>query len=216
MKRPVPVLLSIAAALGVIACMVTANVGTELSAMPAESGSDGPPPANDGATPDVAIVDGATSDADGTAQPPPVDAGCDVSFAQEATFVNAQALPGVPPSYVGGTIVAGTYVLTAMNAYNVHTAGTVQIRETLRVRGPGLMGAFDRLTEAQNASGPFSASALHGESSTWRTPGASFFFETPQCPAQGLERHGEFTTQGDTLRVIDLDNLVERIYQRRH
>lgn len=210
-KRPVLGMLSVTTAAFVIGCMVTANVGADMSATLVESGSN--EAAND-ADSDGATVDGAMSDADGT--PPPVDAGCDVNFPQEATFVNAQTHPGIPPNYVGGAIVAGTYALTAMNAYTVATAGTVQIRETLRVRGPGLTGAFDRLTEAQNPSGPFSASALHGESSSWRTPSGSFLFETPQCPAQGLERGRQFTAQGDTLSVLDLDSLVERIYQRLH
>ncbi len=212
MKRVLLILLlSIGVIEGVIACTVSANVG-DLSATSAESGSDAP--ANDGGADAFPPSDAEAEDAADGSDAPLLEAGCGVTLAQEASFVDVQVQMTGPPNFVGGTIVPGIYVLTAMNVYFAGTTGTVRVRETMRVRGTSPAGAFDRLTEAQNPSGSFMGYPLHGETSTWRAPNGPIFFQTPECPTKSFEGTGNFTAQGTTLSVFDGQRSVERVYRR--
>jgi hypothetical protein len=212
-KRTLRALLAIAAIEGVIACTVSANVG-DLSATPAESGSDAP--ATDSPAADGAPNDGATSDAEASI---PIDAGCGVDFAHEGTSVDVQVQMASPPQFTGGTIVPGIYVLTAQNVYYAGTTGTVRIRETMRLRGSATAGAIERLTEAEKPSGSFKAYPLHGETITWFAPSAPngpSFFLTPECPKKSFQGTGEFSAVGDTLTLFDAKDAVERVYHRVH
>jgi hypothetical protein len=199
---------AILAGLAGAACTVAANVGDLGAAAPAETAAEGSAsePA-DGA----AITDATTG---GDALAPPADAGCGVDFAQEGTFVSVRSVIGAPPGYVGGTITAGTYVLTSLSYYAGGVDGTLETRETLVVRGLPPVGAFERLTESRKPTGSLKALPIHGESSTWRTPNAQFLFETPECPTEAFEITGQFTAQGTNLTLYDAENAVERVYRR--
>jgi hypothetical protein len=201
------VMLSIAAIEGAIACTVSSNVG-DLSAAVNESGSEA---ASDAASSDGALEDSPASNADADL---PLDAGCGVGFAQQGTFVDVQVRTGVQPSFAGGTIVPGMYVLTALDIFYSGNTGTMQIRETMRVRGTNPAGTFDLLTEARNPSGSFTGYPLHGETITWNAPNASIFFQTPECPAAMPEGTGNFSAQGESLTVFDAQEGIVRTYRR--
>jgi hypothetical protein len=189
-----------------LACTVRANVGA-LDAVAADGGTEAsiPHDARVDPTPDASTNDAST---------PPLDAGCGVTFPQEASFVDVAASAGVPPSYAGGTIVLGTYELVEMRFFAAGVTGTMQVRETIVVRGSPQQGAIDRLTEARNPTGTFAAYPLHGETSTWEAPNASFFFETPECPAKDFNRTGRYEATSQTLTIFDDQDVVERKYRR--
>ena len=206
-RRALLFFLLVTATAGAIACTTAANVG-DLSRGSAESGA----PGLDGEAPDASSSDAPPGDPDGA--PPPSDAGCGVTFAQEATFIDVQVQNGVPPDHSGGTVVPGTYVLTAMSVYFAGTTGTVRMRETMEVHGGSPSGTLYRLIEAQNASGSFANIALHGERSLYESTNNPAFFVTAECPAKGFQRTGEFTAQGTTLVVYDAAKGIERTYRR--
>lgn len=203
------ILLLACSPLAVIACTVSANVGgldvdsrdAAEASSPNDASSDAP--ADAPAEEDVA---------DATA----FDAGCGIAFPQEASFVDVAVTTAVPPSYGGGTIAPGTYALVAMRAFMAGTTGTMQVRETMVLRGSAEAGARERLTEARNATGSFKAYPLHGETSTWQAPSGPSFFETPECPTKSFQTTGRYEASGDTLAIFDDVNVIERTYRRTH
>lgn len=204
-----PVLLLPLAATWTLACVVTADVG-DLGATPSDAG----PGSSDGATP-IGSDAGPPPDAATDATTPPVDAGCGVAFAQEASFVDVQVVQGPTPFFNGGTIVPGTYALTSFRDYYPNRQGTLQVRETMVVRGSSTVGVLERLTEARSASGSFEAYPLHGETTTYdasgNTPG---ILTTPECPTKGFQGTGTFQSGVDTLSLWDDSAQIERVYRR--
>ena len=192
-----------------LACSVNANVGAlEALADASGAGFDAGPGADaQGGTTD------ASPEADATSTPP-IDAGCNVTFPQEASFVDVAVTMGVPPSYEGGAITLGTYRLVAMRVFVAGTTGTMQVRETIVVRGGAKAGAIDRLTEARSATGSFTGYPLHGETSTWEAPSGPFFLQTPECPTKAFQRTGRYQATGGTLALFDDADGIERTYER--
>lgn len=151
---------------------------------------------------------------DGEEPAPAADAGCGVTLVQQAKFVDAEVVPGPTPDLKGGAFVPGTYTLVAMRIYGAGESGTMQVRETMRVRGSSTNGAFDRLTEARNATGSFEAYPLHGETITWDVSAGPSYFETTECPKKFGDRSGRFEASNDTLTLFDNIDWIERVYQR--
>ncbi len=191
---------------GLIACTVTSNVG-DLPRSAAESGI----PEGGGELPESSTLD-APLDPDGP--PSPVDAGCGVTFAQEATSIDIQVRSGVGPQPMGGAVVAGTYVLTAMEVYFAGTTGTARVRETMEVRGGSPSGTLYRLIEITAASGSFKDAPLHGETSLYEADVTTSIFVTPQCPQKTFQSTGDYSVSGDTLRIYDGPKGIERTYRR--
>lgn len=200
-------LLLVLPAAGALACTTTANVG-DLSKSDPEAGA----PGRDGEAPDASSSDAPSSDGDGGL--PSVDRGCGVTFAQEATFIDIQVNNGSPPPHLGGTVVPGTYVLTAISVYYAGATGTARVRETMVVRGSAQVGTLDVLTETKDATGSFKNATLHGESTQFDAPGGSAFFMTPQCPKKSFETTGAHSAQADTLLIFDDQAGFERTYRR--
>ena len=192
---------------GLIACTVTSNVG-DLPRTGAESGI--PEGGSDDAL-EGSVLD-APLDGDG---PPvtPVDAGCGVTFAQEATAIDIQVRVGVEPDQSGGDVLAGTYVLTAMDAYHGDT-GSARVRETMEVRGASPSGTLYRLIEITAASGTFVNVPLHGETSLYTAEITTAFQVTPQCPKKGFAGGGRYTASGDTLVIYESTPGIVRTYHR--
>ncbi len=203
-----------------MACTVTASVG-DLDA-PASVG-DLDAPAGDAGS-DVASVDGNQSDREDTGPstsdtgtpdaPATIDAGCGVIFAQEASFIDIGLVQGPTPNLMGGAVVTGLYELIAMRVYFGPHEGTMQVRETMRVRGSTTAGAFDRLTEARAATGTFVAYPIHGETITWNTGAGPAIFQSPECPVRSFESPHRFGVSGDTLTLFDDQDAIERVYRR--
>lgn len=195
------------------ACTVSANVG-DLDAVPDA--------ASDGATSD-APTDGSTEgardalgadaldDAVGT-----IDAGCGVDFPPQGGFIDVAPVQSNPPSYTGGAVVPGLYVLEAMRVYAASPLqGTMQVRERLRVRGSTTGGAFDVVTEARAPTGTFEAYPLHGETTQWTAGAGPVLFTTRECPAETFPDHlMNFQTDGLTLTITDPGLALERVYRR--
>lgn len=203
--------LAIAPGLVLFACTVRANVGAldpDAAQTPADASTSDVAPGD--AQPDDAST---TTDARDSGETG-VDAGCGVTFPQEASFVDAAVTVGVPPSYAGGTIALGTYALVGMRFFSSANSGTMQVRETIVVRGAPAAGAIDRLNEARNATGTFEAYPLHGETVTWEAPNASFFLEAPECPQKDFQRTGQYEATPQTLTIFSDRDVVERKYQR--
>jgi len=208
-------------AFGVVAaaCTVSANVG-ELEALPEGGANSGEAGVLGDATPSPDGSLASSSDAgapDGSPDPTPIDAGCGVAFAHATTsgFVDIQVINGPPPNANGGTIVLGTYVLITMRSYFAMHTGTMQVRETIRVRGSVTAGAVDTLTEARSATGTFATYPLHGETFTWQRGGATpAFFITPECPKKDFQKTGTFKSEADTLMIFDDETGFERVYRR--
>ncbi|MCW5832428.1 MAG: hypothetical protein KIS78_08320 [Labilithrix sp.] len=194
-----------------IACTVGANVG-ELGASASDAGEDGSA-ATDGEL--VTEADASTSIVDaGRDAEPPIDAGCGVSFGQRGDFVDVGVVMGPPPNLNGGPIAAGLYELTALRVYFGAETGTMQVRETMRVRGSTTAGAFDRLTEARNAVGSFEAYPLRGETHTFEVGAGPTIFVAPECPAPDLEHGTRFDVTGTTFTLFDDVTATERVYRR--
>ncbi len=212
MRRLVFVFL---AALFPIACIVRADVGDidgPDSGAPDDpedaSATDTTAPSKDaGNTSDVDANDAGNLD-------PIVDAGCGVTFAQQADFIDVQVVQGSTPSLKGGSFTPGIYALVAMRGYGSDKSGTMQVRETMRVRGSATNGAFDRLTEARNATGSFEAYPLHGETIVWDVLGGTSYFETMECPKSFGDKSARFEASEDTLTLFDNADWIERVYQR--
>jgi len=192
---------------GLYACTVTSNVG-DLARSDAESGV----PGADGDLPEGSLADTAQPDADGA--PSSIDAGCGVTFPQEATLVDVQVRDGVSPQPTGGQVVAGTYVLTAMEVYFAGTTGTARVRETMEVRGGSPGGTIYRLIEAEQASGSFKNIPRHGETSLYDADVTSTMFITPQCPQKRFQSGNEYSVKPDKLVIYESSNGIERTYQR--
>ena len=198
-----------------IACTVSANVGDLGGGGVLDAAGDAPP-GSDGGLTDALAADSAVNGEGGPdADPAPIDAGCGVTFGHRGGFVDVGIVMGPTPNLTGGTIVAGMYELTALRVYFTGAeSGTMQVRETMRVRGSTTAGAFDRLTEAQNATGSFHAYPLHGETHTFQTGAGPGIFVKPECPTEDFETSGRFDAKGDTLTLFDSFELVERVYRR--
>ncbi len=190
-----------------LGCVVTADVGG-LEA-PADAG-----PADGAPSPDPAEASPPPLDGGADALPL-VDHGCGVTFAQEGAFVDVQVVVGPSPFLRGGTLVPGTYALVSRRDFYPNRQGTMQLRETMVVRGSASAGAFDVLTEARNATGSFKAYALHGETITYDTGGGTpAMFTTEECPQKDFQRTGTFEAGGDTLVLWDDSEQIERTYHR--
>jgi hypothetical protein len=215
-------LIPLAIVLAFAACTVSANVG-ELD--PSASGDGGDASNNNN------IIDGAGGGDDDHASTPSdgntnadvtspitIDAGCGVTFAQaaSASFIDIQIINGAIPDPQGGTIVQGMYALTTMRVYFTgNQSGTMQIKETINIRGSSSDGTFDVLTEAQNPSGSFTAYPLHGETITFSVQGMTPEVLTAhECPTKDQNNQNRFEAQGNTLTLFDDMNQIERIYQR--
>jgi hypothetical protein len=199
--------LLIAFVVGALACTVGANVG-DLDALPSEDG--GSTNASEAGTNDAAgQADVSTADV-----PEAIDAGCGVDFAQQANFVDVGVVQGPTPDLFGGAIAPGIYELTAMRVYFGPSTGTMQVRETIRVRGSATAGAFDVLTEARAATGTFQSYALHGETITWQVGAGPVMFLASECPTVRPEQGGRFDVKGDTLTLFDDMEAIERVYRR--
>lgn len=199
----------------VAACTVSANVG-DLDAIPSEDGTDA-------ASPDAPVAPGApVTDAgpdSGRSSPPSFEAGCGVTFVQQGTFFDVEVVHGVSPFLSGGAIVPGTYALVAMRVYDPEATGTMQIAETLRVRGSSSAGTLELLTESRSASGTFRAHPLRGERSTFEAAHASdvgdpSIFLTPECPTRDFGQFHRFGTNGDELTFFSEEAMIERVYRR--
>ena len=197
----------------VVACTVSANVGDLGGGGVLDAAGDAPPDSDGGL--DALADSPVTSDGGADADPAPIDAGCGVTFGQRGGFVDVGIVMGPTPNLSGGTIVAGLYELTAMRVYFTGAeSGTMQVRETMRVRGSSTAGAFDRLTEAQSATGSFQAYPLHGETHTFQTGAGPGIFVKPECPTEDFETSGRFDAKGDTLTLFDDLEFIERVYRR--
>ena len=197
-----------------IACTVSANVG-DLGGGGIVDAAGDVPESSDAGPSDGHVDPAPEHDGGADADPTPIDAGCGVAFAQRGSFVDVGIIQGPPPLLNGGTIAAGLYALTAMRVYyDGSQSGTMQVRETLRVRGSTTAGTFDRLTEARNASGSFVAHPLHGETITFQTAAGPTIFVKPECPKPDFETGDRFDVQGDTLILFDESTWTERVYRR--
>lgn len=215
----VAITIACAPALISIACTVGANVGdlggTAADGATAEGGTSAD--AGDAATPGG---DDGSSSSDGSkldTNAPPIDAGCGVTFGHAATaaWIDVQIINGPTPNLSGGTIVQGTYALTAMRVYFGGQTGTMKIRETIRIRGSSSDGTFDVLTEAQNATGTFNGYPLHGETINFTVAGSTpGLFTTPECPKKDFQVNGRFDVKGDVLTWLDDERVIERVYTR--
>lgn len=196
-----------------MACTVSANVG-DLGGGGVLDASGDAPTSSDGGMTD-APEDPPPLDGGADGDPIAIDAGCGVSFAQRGAFVDVGIVQGPTPSLSGGAIASGLYELTAMRVYfDGSQSGTMQVRETMRVRGSPSAGAFDRLTEARNATGSFQAYPLHGATITFLAGAGPTIFVTPECPKKDFETGARFDAKGDTLTLFDDATWTERVYRK--
>jgi hypothetical protein len=199
--------------LPLLACTVSANVG-DLGGGGVLDAADDSSSANDGGT-EPRLDSSPANDAGADGDPVPLDAGCGVSFPQRGSFIDVGIVQGPTPSLSGGNIVPGLYELTAMRVYfDGSQSGTMRVRETMRVRGSAAAGAFDRLTEARDATGSFQAYPLHGETLTYEKAAGPGIWLTPECPTKDFQTSNRFDMKGDTLILFDDLEFVERVYRR--
>ncbi|MDB5214662.1 MAG: hypothetical protein JWO86_2589 [Myxococcaceae bacterium] len=115
------------------------------------------------------------------------------------TLVDRTGVNGDPPVSIGGTIVDGTFDLTAFSVF-VGVAGTagptgITARSTIRITGSKIeqiieIGGTGKTTTVSTTSGTFTAT------------GATFA-ETDLCPA-GAARQLQFTAMDPLLTLTDL------------
>jgi hypothetical protein len=205
MKRSWPVAIPFLLPLGFFACSVDANVGT----IPADAAPTNGDATLETAAPDAIGGDASTPDAaDVTA---PVDAGCGVTFAQQGSWIDLLVVQDTPPFGQGGTIVPGTYALTALRAYLGSAPGTAEVRETLAVAGSPSVGTIATLSESRNTSGGYTSYPPTGTTATYMADSPTMsFFTNPTCGTPAVAS-GNYTATGSTLSIVV--DAIERVYQ---
>ncbi|HEX7665310.1 MAG TPA: hypothetical protein VF407_12385, partial [Polyangiaceae bacterium] len=143
------------------------------------------------------------------------DGGCGVVIAQEGDVVAIQVMADSPPFQTGGTLVAGTYALTAYRVHGAGPKGTGNVRETLVLTGSNVVGAIARLNELSETTGDFTAHGPQGEHDTFSgATGSPAIFVDEDCPDDTSSRSFEFTTSGTALTLFEDSTSTERVYTR--
>lgn len=203
------------------ACTVDASVGADRATTSGDAGQDATPPgdssagdvaSNDGGPPADATIDSPSDSPADTNDGAPLS--CGVTLAPQGTWVDLGVVQEVLPQGSGGTITAGTYVLTAIHSYLSGPQGTAQFRETIAVTGSPTVGAYARASESQNTTGQFQSYPPRGDTATFTADSPTMaMFVTPTCPA-GNPHYDQYSATSTSLTLLDTTNAVERIYQR--
>ncbi len=122
--------------------------------------------------------------------------------ANTGQLVDRTGINGDPPVAIGGTILNGTYDLTAYSVY-VGTAGTagptgITAKATLRIAA----GKIDEIIEI---GGTGKTTTVATRSSVYSVTGATFA-ETDLCPTGGGGRQLQFTAADPLLTLTDATN----------
>jgi hypothetical protein len=178
-------------------------------ATPQADGATGPVMKDASASSDSATVDATSS--------PLEDGGCGVVLAQEGAVVPIQVMNDATPTLMGGTLVPGTYVLTAYRVHGAGPQGTGNVRETLVLTGTNAVGALKRLSEASDTTGDFSSHGPLGEHFTFTGDvHVSNIFRTEDCPASTSTQPVQVSVTGSTLVMLESATSTERVYTRIH
>jgi hypothetical protein len=183
-----------------VACAARANVGdlgSTDAAVPSSSSSPSPSPKDGGDEREASKTD------------------CRLDLPEAAEFIDAVIVTGSPPFLEGGSIAPGLYELTAMRIYFTGAeAGTMRIRETLRVRGSTKAGALESFAEGKDATGSFTAFEPRARTMTFETGAGPAIFMTLECPQKDYVRSNRFEATSDTLTLFESVTQTERVYRR--
>lgn len=128
------------------------------------------------------------------------EAGVCNDLVNSGTLVDRTGVSGDPPVATGGTVVDGTYDLTAYSVY-VGTSGTpgptgITAKATIRI-------AAGKIEEIIEIGGTGKTTSVTTTSSVYSVTGATFA-ETELCPAGGGGRQLQFTANDPQLVLTDL------------
>jgi hypothetical protein len=139
------------------------------------------------------------------------EAGVCNDLVNTGTLIDRTGVNGDPPVATGGTVVDGTYDLTAFAVY-VGTAGApgptgITARSTIRIAA----GKIDQILEL---AGTGKTSTVTTMSSVYTATGATFA-ETDLCPTGGGGRQLQFTANDPQLTLTDLTSKQAFTFSKR-